>query len=265
MPPSADRVPARGLPVRGLPDPLPAIIGRLVADLRVTLGAELIGAYSYGSAIVGDFDPERSDLDVCVVTRSSVEDLPMATFEGIVERLAEREPAWAHRLDIVFVGGPTLARFREGGPLVSISHDDPLRRSDDADSWLQTWFLVREARATVVGPAVEAVVPPIDLPEFTAAVAADADRIQGQATSAASDDLLAYILLTHARVLAALDGSGVVSKPRAAELLRKTHPRLADAIDAALRARAGSPITAPERSALLGATTVLAGEIARRR
>jgi len=250
------------MPARGLPEPLPGILERFLADLRARLGAELVGAYAYGSAIVGDFDPDRSDLDVCVVTRSPVDRIPRATFDGLIERLAEREPAWADRLDVVFIGAPTLARFREGGPLVSISHDEPLQRYDDADTWLQTWYLVRTADWPLAGPSVSTLVPDIRTRAFVAAVAADAARIQRRATADASDDLLAYVVLTHARVLAALDGAGLVSKPEAGRRMRATHPGLAAVIDAALIGREGSrPLNAAERGALLSGSALLAAEI----
>ncbi|HJW22003.1 MAG TPA: nucleotidyltransferase domain-containing protein [Candidatus Limnocylindrales bacterium] len=130
-------------------------------DLRQTLGADLVGAYLYGSAVAGGFEPAFSDLDLVVVTARSVDDLDFGVLAGLVDRLAVREPGWAERLDIAFVGRPTLASFRQGGALVSISHDLPLQRYDDADTWLQTWYLARAAATPLVGPPVGEVIPPI--------------------------------------------------------------------------------------------------------
>lgn len=254
-----------GMTIRHLPEPLPAILERFVADVRATLGDELVGAYAYGSAIVGDFDPERSDLDVCVVTRSMVDALPIAAFEGLIARLAGREPEWAHRLDVVFAGTETLASFRAGGALAWISHDEPLQRSNDADGWLQTWYLIRTADVTLAGPPIAMLIPPIEDAAFVAAIATDTDRVQSGATAKAFDGLLAYVFLTHARVLAALDGAGIVSKLRAARRLVATHPQLAPTIAAALRARNGAVLTSLEREAIRGASESLAAEIRQRR
>ena len=48
-------------------------------DLRSTFGTELVGAYLYGSAVMGGFDPGLSDLDLVVVTEQSTNALGFVT------------------------------------------------------------------------------------------------------------------------------------------------------------------------------------------
>ena len=43
----------------------------LVARLRPTLGADLVGVYAGGSLALGGYDERRSDVDVAVVTRGA--------------------------------------------------------------------------------------------------------------------------------------------------------------------------------------------------
>jgi hypothetical protein len=255
-----------------LPAPLPRITRELVADLQRSLEGELVGAYLYGSAITGGFEAELSDLDVCVVTRDSVDALALDVFAGIVDRLAERERAWADRLDVVFIGQPTLARFRDGGPLLSISHDEPLQRYRDADDWLQTWYLVRLAGRPLIGSPVETVVPSIEAEDFVAAVARDADRIVARAlaleAAAVQDGLLAYTLLTLARVLRALDDRSVVSKSEAGTWLARRTPRWRSAIEPALAVRRDPDrraFTEPERERVRDAIREAGREIEIRR
>jgi hypothetical protein len=120
-----------------------------------------VGAYLYGSAITGGFDPALSDLDLLVVIDSDARLLDLPRIEALHDRLAGRHPEWADRLDIAYVGRETLATFRTGGAVV----DQPrgcFQLYDDADGWLQTWYLVRHADTALLGPPVVEVIPPIE-------------------------------------------------------------------------------------------------------
>jgi predicted nucleotidyltransferase len=71
----------------------------LVARLRAILGAELVGVYAGGSFALGDFDPERSDLDVAAVSRGAVAEPEKRV---VVEALrAESLPVPARGLEFV--------------------------------------------------------------------------------------------------------------------------------------------------------------------
>jgi Domain of unknown function (DUF4111)/Nucleotidyltransferase domain len=225
-----------------LPAAIVALLPAFLDDLRTTLGDDLVGVYLYGSAVAGGFDPAASDFDVAVVVARPVDEIDLGVLDGVVQRLSSREPAWADRLDIVLVGRSTLATFRSGGPLVSISHDEPLQRFDDADTWLQTWFLVRTADATVIGPPIDELILPIGLDEFVSAVTADADRIVRRAMRPeSSDELLAYTLLTVARVAQVRDTGEVVPKDDAGRWLASWMPQQAGVIEAAIAVRHGGP------------------------
>ena len=142
-----------------LPEPLDRIIPALLDDLRDALGDDLVGVYHYGSAVSGGFQPELSDLDLVIVTeRMSTRSL--SSLRGLIERLAAREPDWAGRLDLVFVGRGTLADPRSGGPLLEVSHEKPLHFENAAD-WIETWFLARDADRPLVGPPAADVFPAI--------------------------------------------------------------------------------------------------------
>jgi predicted nucleotidyltransferase len=56
-------------------DPIPKetveYLDELVARLRTTLGADLVGVYAGGSLALGGYDERRSDVDVAVVTRGA--------------------------------------------------------------------------------------------------------------------------------------------------------------------------------------------------
>lgn len=71
----------------------------LVARLRALLGEELVGVYTGGSWSLGDFEPDRSDLDAAAVSRAS---LPAAVKRDVVEALRhESLPVPARGLELV--------------------------------------------------------------------------------------------------------------------------------------------------------------------
>ena len=250
-----------------IPSVIAALLPDLVDDLRTTLGDDLVGVYLYGSAITGGFDPESSDLDLVIVTAADVATIDLARVEGIHRRLGAREPGWADRLDLAYVGRVTLAAFRSGGAVASISHDDPLQLYDEADDWLQTWYLVRETGVAVMGPPPGDLIPPIEPEEFVAAVVRGVLGLAARAETDERDGWRAYTLLTCCRVLASMGSGQIVSKQVAAAEAKRTHPALRPAIDAALAFRAGRgriPTPASERPLVLAAIRDLAAEISRR-
>jgi predicted nucleotidyltransferase len=249
-----------------LPRPLEAIVRPFIDDLRSTLGPGLVGVYLYGSAITGGFDPALSDLDLLVVTESDARLLDLARIEALHDRLAARHSDWAHRLDIAYVGRETLATFRTGGTVASISHEDALQLYDDADGWLQTWYLARYADAPLLGPPVGDVIPTIERAEFVNAVARDAERIVRRIETDQRPGLLAYTLLTLCRVLRALDDGSITSKQEAGAWVADRMPEARWILDETLVVRASGgrqPFSTPANVAVLALIGQLGSDIRR--
>ena len=247
-------------------EPLDRILPQLLEDLRARLGPELVGVYLYGSVISGGFDPETSDLDLLVVTARSTDEVDFDVLDGIVKRLAAREPDWADRLDIAFVGRGTLATFRSGGPLVEISHDEPLRRIPNADDWLETWFLARDADTALIGPSPTSLIPPIDIGEFLAGAALDVDRLVEKARVDPRDRSVAYRLLTLCRLLRSLESGAICSKDEGGAWVAERFPDSGWVIDAAQAVRHGGGarvFSADERKAVDNLMTFLAEQVRR--
>jgi hypothetical protein len=239
------------------PAALEPITGPLTDDLQATLGPDLVGMYLYGSAITGGFDPALSDLDLLVVIESDARGLDLSPIEALHDRLASRHPDWADRLDIAYVGRATLATFRAGGAVAAISHEDALQLYDDADGWLQTWYLVRYADAPLLGPPVAEIIPPIERAEFVAAVARDADRIVRRVETDQRSGLLAYTLLTLCRVLRALDDGAIISKQEAGAWIAHRLPEASWILDEALAVRASGGRRAFSAAALVAVLALI--------
>ena len=255
------------MPGRVPPPPLDRILQPFVDDLRDSLGTELVGAYLYGSAVSGGFDDAASDLDVLVVTETGVDTQPIDRFAGIVQRLQAREPAWAGRLDIVFIGRAALMSFRSGGgPFLEMSHDEPLELKRRADEWLQTWYLVRTADWPLAGPAPATLIPPIATDEFLATTIEAVPSFIAPEARKGTDAWLAYRTLTMCRLLRSVVTRELSSKVDGAAWAMERYPERAGLIGAALdiRSRGGlDGLTAEQRVAIPELLEFLAAEVAR--
>jgi len=241
-----------------------SVVAGLLDDLRATLGTDLVGVYLYGSAMTGGFEPGSSDLDLVIVTEPVAGALDLARLEALHRRLAEREPDWADRLDLAYVGRGTLRAFREGGSVASISHDDPLQLYNEADDWLQTWYLVRETGLAIVGPPAASLIAPIPAREFVNAVRRSALELAARAAREEHDGWRAFALLTLCRVLVTSETGAIVPKADAGRAAVRANPALEPAVRAALAfrdARGRVPFTPEDRSAVLAAIGTLAAEV----
>lgn len=86
--------------------PLPALASRL----RAVLGDDLVGLYLYGSLVSGGLDPGVSDLDLVAVTTPAAGDLDLPALERLHVGLVRGHPAWADRIEVVYVGRHHAAR-----------------------------------------------------------------------------------------------------------------------------------------------------------
>ena len=65
-----------------------AVLAKLLAGVRGTLGPELVGVYLDGSLATGDFVEHSSDIDVLVVTEDALSDEVVAALGTMHARLA---------------------------------------------------------------------------------------------------------------------------------------------------------------------------------
>ncbi|MFC5884486.1 DUF4111 domain-containing protein [Kitasatospora sp. CM 4170] len=93
-------------PLIGLLDPAADRYLRACVELlRRAPGTELIGAYLYGSGVIGEFHPGRSDLDVVAVV---ADPLPRGAALALGQQIAEEPRPFAVKgMDLVVVTGAT--------------------------------------------------------------------------------------------------------------------------------------------------------------
>ena len=125
-------------------DEAKALLEALTAGIRQAAGAKLLGLYLWGSYVLGDFDPRRSDVDLVAALAADVSGEDFAALKAMHDALALRFPAWEGRIEVAYATVATLDRPAEGGEIVRISPGEPLNRRRSDERWVVDWYVVRE-------------------------------------------------------------------------------------------------------------------------
>lgn len=131
-------------------------VRELLKSIQDVLGDNFLAAWFDGSIALGAFDPDRSDVDVVVLTRDTPSDEQISGIRSLHARLATAAGAWANEIETIYVA---LAGLRSRAVSVGINHlyvergsggklmSAPLDRG-----WLVHLRVLREHGRAIVGP-----------------------------------------------------------------------------------------------------------------
>lgn len=77
------------------------VINSFAEKSKEILQDNLVGVYLHGSAVMGCYNPAKSDIDLIVVVKESIEDSVKSTFMDMVIDLNENGPAKGIEMSIV--------------------------------------------------------------------------------------------------------------------------------------------------------------------
>lgn len=162
--------------MKTLADPtMRPLLDELYAGLQAALGPKLRGVYLYGSLVVGDFDPDISDLDLLAVLDAELTPTEFAALDAAHHAFVAAHPTWDDRIEIAYLTAHALRAFRrQRSPLAIISPGEPFHLIDAGDDWLMNWYLVRTVGQTLLGPPPTDWIDPIADTDYLAAVRAHA-------------------------------------------------------------------------------------------
>jgi len=197
---------------------------------RQTLGESLTGVYLHGSLATGDFNPDRSDIDMAVVTSEMPTAAQIADVRAMHQALAGDDPRWGAALEVVYVPADELRRaVPSERPFPAVHTDDGFEVKPLGPDFVIQRHVLREYGKRIVGPPprtlIDAVTPRAlraaqvgNLHEWWEPQLRDVSRLRDRAQQS-------HAVLTMCRALYMLDSSAVASKPAAA---RWAQQRLGD-------------------------------------
>jgi len=215
------------------------------------LGQGLVGLYLEGSIALGEFEPDRSDIDFVAVTAGDVPHETFVALQALHARLAADAPKWGLELEGSYVPRHSI-RPHEPRPAAHPYIDRGTGRLEivrqERGYWVIHCHVVREHGVVLAGPEPRTLIDPVHPDDLRRAVSDvlhewwvpmldDPARLQ-------SWGYRCYAVLTMCRMLYSLSHGAIVSKRAAARwTLQTLDPRWSGLVHDAL---AWSPATAPD-------------------
>ncbi|MHB8647401.1 MAG: aminoglycoside adenylyltransferase domain-containing protein [Thermomicrobiales bacterium] len=210
------------------PTPYPdvnAALCDLLSGVRAILGDQFCGMYLSGSLALGDFAPYSSDIDIVVVTDADLSDDLFAALRAMHAHFNISDSPWATEVEAAYL--PLRALRRDDPAHACFPHiergaDERLKWDRFDSGWVIQRFILREHGIIVTGPALPALIDPVQSDDLRRTVSALMETWWGPMRG--DPGLLhrqhigyqAYTVLTMCRMLYTLDFGTVVSKPVAA-------------------------------------------------
>ncbi|HEX2990617.1 MAG TPA: aminoglycoside adenylyltransferase domain-containing protein, partial [Anaerolineales bacterium] len=197
------------------------VLSILLRNVKEILGEQFIGMYLYGSLSSGDFDPETSDIDFLVVTRTI---LPIETIKKLEEM---HNQTWATslkragKLEGAYVPQALICRHDPQGAACPTVNEGQFYVAQLGSDWIIQRHVVREYGVVVEGPAPVALIDPVSPSEIRESVIGTLQEWWFPMLDDPSwlrehePAYRAFAVITMCRVLHALEHGTIVSKPKA--------------------------------------------------
>lgn len=223
---------------------------RLVTELKITLPKDLIGIYATGSLSYGGFELRKSDIDVAVLVRRPLAAKQIQLLQKLHEEiLAKVDPIWNEALECSYIPVGYFCHVtppKSPRPYSNNGHFYPAAHY--GHEWATNYALLYEYGIPLYGPDLREQINPIPM-EAVQQACINGMR-QDWAPLLKSPDCLrdpsyqAYIPLTLCRSLYTLaHGKLATKKEAAAWAKRQLEPRWGQLISAALKWKAGQPLS----------------------
>jgi predicted nucleotidyltransferase len=227
--------------VRGIPAVEEVLSGLRLRLLR-GLGEDLVGLYLYGSLVLGEFDPDRSDIDLIAAVTSAISERELPALERLHAEFARSFPAWDDRIEVAYVPISGLRTFKSHtSTLAIISPGEPLQLKEIGREGIIHYYLVREHGITLAGPPPQTLIDEISVDEFREGVRAYLARWRNPMALSATRGPQRYAVLTMCRGLYSLSHGQQAPKKQAAMWAQNEFPEWAAVIERVLAAASDDP------------------------
>ncbi len=216
------------------------LLDLLLSSIQSILGAKLVGLYLGGSLVIGDFDPDSSDIDLVAALSSDIDDREFVELQKMHVVFALQHKEWDDRIEVCYISLAALNTVRSRtSTIANISPGEPFHWRESSREWLADWYLVREQSITLYGPSPKTIIEPISKDEFLQAIKAHTLSWSEWIQSVHNRKSQAYAILTMCRALYTCKNGEQVSKKRAALWAAQELPDWFSLINDALMWRAG--------------------------
>lgn len=209
------------------PTPYPDInifLKLLLSNMQSTLGDQFIGLYLGGSLALGDFNPDRSDIDFVAVTIDELPPERVVALQAMHTHLWATGTKWARRLDGSYVPQQVFRHWTADHPPCPFVEGDGFTVTQQGSALIQR-HIIHQYGVVVAGPRPEEILDPVSAEELRRAL----HEILEISWRPLLDDpawvrqsrMQPFAILTMCRTLYALEHGVIVSKPVAARWFKQ--------------------------------------------
>jgi hypothetical protein len=253
------------------PTPYPdanAVLARLLQDVKAILCDYFIGLYLYGSLALGDFNPNRSDIDFLVVTTRKLPKKIIPLLERMHSNIQNSGLKWAGKLEGAYLTKNTILRYKPDSKKLHPEFEGKFYFSQHQSNDIINLHVIREHGVALAGPHPKKLIKPISpsrLKQATRDILVRwwAPMITNQERMLSGPGYPAYCVHTMCRILYTLEYGAIVSKPHAVKwALDKLDERWLSLIEQASKWEDGQPsLDINETQQLIGYTLMLAKSV----
>ncbi|MEO6397386.1 MAG: aminoglycoside adenylyltransferase domain-containing protein [Tepidiformaceae bacterium] len=220
-------------------DDVPGTVAEILHRLQATLPGNLSAIDLFGSAAVGAFEDEVSDLDFCIVTSAALSDPEFEALSEMHVALTRDLPTWKDRIEAIYVASDDLRSFRSRAPrLAVVSPGEPFHWRAPEPGRLMNWYDVQKNGMALFGPPPATLFEPITESEFVASARSDlAQWPQWFKELPLRTGAQSYVVLTICRALHACMFATQLSKRDAGLWAMRVFPEWSPLIEKALEWR----------------------------
>lgn len=206
------------------------VLDLLLAGTEEALGSHLVGVYLRGSLVMGDFDPDTSDIDFFTVTERPVSESEFAALVALHERLGRLANRYGDQLEGPYIDRAAARSFQPGLRHPTVARGEALEWREHGYNWVLERWTVREHGIPLLGPDPGSLIDPVSPKELRAAVRT---RLRDWADFAGDVDdpdwvgrraQMAYTVETMCRALCSLATGELPSKRDAVKWALETLP-----------------------------------------
>ena len=211
------------------------LLNLILTRIKSVLGDKLVGLYLGGSLVLGDFDPNISDIDLVAALTSEIDDKEFKELKNMHAQLVQEYKPWHDRVEVCYVATAALKKVKiSTDNIVNISPGEPIHRIKLKPIWVTNWYLIRQKGRTLFGPPPKTIIQPISKAEFIQSVKQHAQSWNKWILNMHTRSAQAYAILTMCRALYAYTKGNQTSKAKAALWAQAQLPQWAGIIQNAL-------------------------------
>jgi hypothetical protein len=208
-----------------VPQPTPyqdvnVFLNLLLSHMRAILNDQFVGLYLGGSLALGDFNPQRSDIDFVTVTADELLPERIVALEEMHARLWAAGTKWARKLDGSYVPQRVFRRWTSEHPPCPFVEEDSFYITNQGSAVIQR-HIIRQYGVVVAGPSPETLLDPVDADELRSTLRNALEQwwrpLLDSPAWLQQSQKQPFAILTMCRTLYTLEHGVVASKPAAAQ------------------------------------------------